>query len=91
MDHMTLMVADCVLVITMLTIGRRDYAQVWSATCTDLISGKVATATWTKGQVEAVTCLMICGEDNPSVIYERLYLTAENAIEGWPVECRPIP
>jgi hypothetical protein len=81
MDHMTLMVANCVLVITMLhevdvpnSAGiRRSYSEAWSATCTDLLTGKVATATWTKDQVEAVTCLLICGEDNSAVISERLY------------------
>lgn len=59
--------------------------------CLDVVTGATAQAEWTAEQVEAVCALAIGGDEWPQEKATAYYLIAEQAIQGWPTECRPIP
>ena len=93
MIHYTMVLEDCVLVVTYRrndagTLDDEIYVQA-----TDILSGETGKAIWTKEQWQAVMMLIADGDDRiigqGNIKY--LYSIAEPAVNMLPASCRPIP
>lgn len=90
-----MVMADCILqgfrVDTPAGREPRPNDGKWQVNCCDALTGQTVSAVWTQDQLAAVLYLAQEGSDGQSPIASILYPIAEDAIKGWPKECRPIP
>lgn len=86
MMHMTLMLADSIIIATAIN----GETLMWRVTCSDVLSGKSEERLWTNEQFNAVVALALFGDDEMPH-KSNLYVIAEEAIKGFASEVRPIP
>lgn len=70
--------------------GQRDNGE-WSCRLGDNVTEQQHAANMTDAQIGAILALVFAGEELPDDVTAALYATVENALKGFPVECRPIP
>lgn len=84
MLHVTLILED-----TLFVASRGD--SEWKGECCDALSGQGIFFSLTDEQMGAIMSLAFGGNDLPEDPLAKLYEIAEQAMSGWPKECRPIP
>jgi len=63
----------------------------WVGSSVDRFSGKRQECKLTTEQVAAIVWLGIMGDDGDKETTTKMYAIAEEAVAGWPNECRPMP